>query len=175
MPPFGDPLPEGSIRLLRILPNTDEHSPIQCQLFGCTLLDSGSTHPYEALSYVWGSEDKPRSISVDNYDLPVGANLHAALSHLRDRCVERVMWIDAICINQGDPKEKARQVQFMAKIYAKANRVTVWLGEAAAGSGQALEGIRQAADKQSPGPPDNATATLALLQRPWFERIWVRE
>jgi hypothetical protein len=126
------------------------------------------------MSYVWGFKEKPRSISVDNYDLPVGANLHAALSHLRDHYVERIMWIDAICINQEDPKEKAHQVQFMAKIYAKANRVTVWLGEAAADSDQALEEIRQAADKLSKSS-DNETAILAILQRQWFQRIWVRE
>ncbi|KAK3949482.1 hypothetical protein QBC32DRAFT_266659 [Pseudoneurospora amorphoporcata] len=54
----------------------------------------------------------------------------------------------------------------MAKIYAKASRVIVWLGEEAAGSDQALEEIRIAAE-------DNKAGILALLQRPWFRRIWV--
>ncbi|KAK2470355.1 hypothetical protein H9L39_17972 [Fusarium oxysporum f. sp. albedinis] len=169
-----DPLPGHSIRLLRILPDANEHFPIQCQLFKCTLLDSESTHPYEALSYVWGSEDKPRSISIDNCDLAVGVNLHAALSHLRDSFIERIIWIDAICINQADSNEKGQQVQSMAKIYAKASRVIVWLGEAAASSDQALEEIRiVAATNPVINEMNHQQAILTLLERQWFQRIWV--
>ncbi|RYP07916.1 hypothetical protein DL765_008986 [Monosporascus sp. GIB2] len=158
-------LAEGSIRLLRLLPRQDEHSPIQCQLFDCPLLDSENTYPYEALSYVWGSEDKPY----------------------------------AICIDQGNPSEKGLQVQSMAKIYAKASRVIVWLGGTADDGDQALEKIRIAAAEQSTKSPINRVnpldtpsgpspypgtafgeelrqkAILTLLQRPWFQRIWVRE
>ncbi|KAI3317667.1 heterokaryon incompatibility protein-domain-containing protein [Xylariaceae sp. AK1471] len=170
------PLPEGSIRLLRLMPHQDWHFPIQCHIFDCPLSDVGSTHLYEALSYTWGTEDNLRSIRLNNCDLPVGANLHAALSHLRDRYIERVIWIDAICINQRDLNEKGRQVQSMAKIYANANRVVVWLGEAAANSDQALEDIRIAAAKRptkSSASETNQQAILTLLQRSWFQRIWV--
>jgi hypothetical protein len=141
-------LPEGSIRLLRLLPpeDEDEHAPIKCELFDCALADSESTRPYEALSYVWGSESMSQSISIDGCDLSVRENLYAALSHLRDRSIERIIWIDAICINQGDLKEKGQQVQSMAKIYSKASRVIVWLGGATPDSGQALKEIRIAAD-----------------------------
>ncbi|KAL3599811.1 hypothetical protein FPOAC2_04039 [Fusarium poae] len=135
---------------------------------------SESTHPYEALSYVWGSEGKPRSISIDNYDLAVGVNLHAALSHLRDRFIERIIWIDAICINQANSNEKGQQVQSMAKIYAKASRVIVWLGEAAASSDQALEEIRIAAvTNPAIHKTNHQQAILKLLERQWFQRIWV--
>ncbi|KAK3949481.1 hypothetical protein QBC32DRAFT_348995 [Pseudoneurospora amorphoporcata] len=48
----------------------------------CTALDSNVTRPYEALSYVWGSGDKPRSIFMNGYNLAVGENLYAALLHL---------------------------------------------------------------------------------------------
>ncbi|KPA35268.1 het-protein, partial [Fusarium langsethiae] len=165
-------LPEGSVRLLRLLPHQDGHAPIQCQLFDCALADSESTRPYEALSYVWGSESKPRSISIDYCDLPVGENLYAALSHLRDRSIERTIWIDAICINQRCLKEKGQQVQSMAKIYSKASRVIVWLGGVTPDSGQALEEIRIAAE-QSTKPSINESAILRLLEGPWFKRIWV--
>ena len=96
---------------------------------------------------MWGSEEDKQTIYIqsdDNRDcfsaapstgkyhrLLVTANLHGLLSEVRDRLLERVMWIDAICINQEDDNEKGRQVQSMAKIYAYANRVIVWLGEAA--------------------------------------------
>ncbi|KAK3340829.1 heterokaryon incompatibility protein-domain-containing protein, partial [Neurospora tetraspora] len=161
----------GHIRLLQLLPSKNEDAAIHCQLF-CTALDSKGTRPYEALSYVWGSEDKPCSIFIDGCNLAVGKNLYAALLHLRDHSIQRTIWIDAICINQGDNEEKGHQVQSMAKIYAKASRVIVWLGEEAAGSDQALEEIRIAAEL-STRRLDNKAGILPLLQRPWFQRIWV--
>ncbi|KAK3946509.1 heterokaryon incompatibility protein-domain-containing protein [Pseudoneurospora amorphoporcata] len=162
---------ETHIRLLQLLPSENEDAAIHCRLF-CTAVDSKGTRPYEALSYVWGSEDKPCSISINGCDLAVGENLHAALLHLRDHSIERTIWIDAICINQEDEEEKGHQVQSMAKIYAKASRVIVWLGEEAAGSDQALEEIRIAAEL-STRRLDNKAGILTLLQRPWFQRIWV--
>ncbi|KAK1775287.1 ankyrin repeat-containing domain protein [Copromyces sp. CBS 386.78] len=159
------------MRLLRLLPSENENAAIHCELF-CTALDSKGTRLYEALSYVWGSEDKPCSILINGYNLAVGENLHAALLHLRDHSIPRTIWIDAICINQEDEEEKGHQVQSMAKIYAKASRVIVWLGEEAAGSDQALEETRIAAEL-STRRLDNKAGILTLLQRPWFQRIWV--
>ncbi len=169
----------GSIRLLRLIPDQDETATIQCQLFNYRLQGSGKwTHLYEALSYVWGSSDKPQSISIDKLDMPITANLHAALLRLRDRCIERVLWVDAICINQVDLEERGHQIEFMAEIFSKANRVIVWLGESADNSDQALEEICVAAEKQSTNSANRERrlqAILALLQRTWFRRIWVRE
>jgi hypothetical protein len=168
----------GSIRLLRLMPHEDGKAPIQCQLFDYRLQESGKeTHLYEALSYVWGSDKKPLSISIDKRRLPVTANLHAALTHLRDHFLERIIWVDAICINQKDEIEKGEQVRAMAEIYCKANRVIVWLGEATADDDRTLKAIRIAADDETTKSSNNATsqqAILALLQRPWFQRIWVR-
>lgn len=133
---------------------------------------------YEALSYVWGDlKKKPHTISIGGYDLPVTANLYAGLLHLRDQLIERILWVDAICIDQDTPEERAEQVQLMANIYCKANRVIVWLGEAVANGDRALNTIRIAADKESTKSSDHQTnqqAILDLLQRPWFQRIWVR-
>jgi hypothetical protein len=134
-------------------------------------------HLYEALSYVWGDLDNPRSIYIGEHDLPVTKNLHAALSHLRNFSLERIIWVDAICIDQKNTKEKEQQIQAMAKIYSQANRVLVWLGETADNSDQALEEIRAAGGKAT-NSLNNKTiqsAVLALLQRDWFQRIWVRE
>ncbi|KAH7309925.1 hypothetical protein B0I35DRAFT_453508 [Stachybotrys elegans] len=63
----------------------------------------------------------------------------------------------------------------MAKIYAKASRVIVWLGEAAGDSAQALEVIRKAAEEQYTNSAiykPNQQSILTLLKRPWFQRIW---
>ncbi|CZR65636.1 uncharacterized protein PAC_15536 [Phialocephala subalpina] len=176
-PYYYNSLPEGSIRLLRLMPHPDEDALIQCQLLDFPLLESAKgTHPYEALSYVWGSPENSRPIRIEGYDLTVTANLHVALSRLRDRFVERLLWVDAICINQEDLEERKRQVQSMAKVYAKATRVVVWFGEATLDSDQALEQIRAAAEEQSTRSETSETAlqaVLTLLQRPWFQRIWV--
>jgi hypothetical protein len=168
------------IRLLRLLPHQSEDAPIQCQLFNYTLQDSGKrTHPYDALSYVWGDCVNPESISIGRHKLFVTQNLYRALSRLRHRSIERILWVDAVCINQSDIPEKEQQIRFMAKIYAQANRVIVWLGEGADNSDQALEEIRVAGGGKMPSnsssPERIHDAVLALLQRPWFRRIWVRE
>jgi hypothetical protein len=168
------------IRLLRLLPHESRNAPIQCQLFNYTLQDSGRrTHPYEALSYVWGDWVNPESISVDGYKLLVTQNLYKALSHLRHGSIERILWVDAVCINQSDIPEKEQQIRFMAKIYAQASCVVVWLGECADNSDQALEEIRVAGGGKKSSNPSGLKmihkAVFALLQRPWFRRIWVRE
>lgn len=171
-----------SIRLLRLMPNdieSPEKTEIQCELFEYTLHDLDKrTHLYEALSYTWGDPGDPCSISINKQKLDVTKNLHAALLHLRDRFLERILWVDAICINQKDKEEQGQQVQRMAKIYSKAARVLVWLGETtrAPDSDTALETIRIAAEDESTNSLNDKViqqAILALLGRAWFQRIWV--
>lgn len=171
------PLPAGNIRLIRLMPHRDKTLPIRCDLFDYPLqrLMESTHHLYDALSYVWGSGEKTHEISIRNCSLRVTANVHTALLRLRDRSFERIVWVDAICINQEDREERKQQVQSMAMIYSMASRVIVWLGEADAYSDDALVEIHKAADEQ---PINNSQehrgAILKLLQRPWFKRIWVR-
>ena len=40
-------------------------------------------------------------------------NLHAALLQLRDHGVERVIWADAVCINQDDERGKEGQIRLL--------------------------------------------------------------
>lgn len=84
---------------------------------------------YEALSYVWGDPRSVCSILVNEKAFPVTHNLFLALKHLRLPYNERKLWVDAICINQEDVEERSQQVQIMQKIYWRARRVIVWLGE----------------------------------------------
>jgi hypothetical protein len=166
-----------SIRLLRLLPHEDESADIQCELFEYSLqrLCQGN-HLYEALSYVWGNPDEKLPIFIGKQRFDVTVNLHAALSRLRNHSIERILWIDAIGIDQENQEEKEHQIQFMARIYNQANRVIVWLGETAEDSDLALEEIRVAGEKKSASLNETSQhALLALLQRPWFRRIWVRE
>jgi hypothetical protein len=171
----------GFIRLLRLLPENNDEGQIQCELVEYNLRGSSKvTHPYEALSYFWGDQDNRQYIVVDNQKLAVGQNLYGALSRLRDHDFTRILWIDAICIDQQNDKEKEAQIQMMALIYAQARCVLVWLGEAADGSDQVLEKIRLASLRVPEYPNDVGEKVIdeeipALLIRPWFKRMWVRE
>jgi hypothetical protein len=164
-----------TIRLLRLLPNENRLETLRCEIFEYSILESDvAVHPYEALSYVWGGENRPESVSIRNQDLAVTPNLYKALLRLRDPLIPRIIWIDAVCINQADDKEKERQIELMAAIYAKASRVLVWLGEARDGSDQALESIRIAGETSTkPGNAEWVQHVIPLLKRSWFHRIWV--
>ncbi|KAK6813559.1 hypothetical protein RU639_011303 [Aspergillus parasiticus] len=172
------PLPTGSnsIRVLLLLPSTDDTASINCQLINYFLPTTGDGYlPYEALSYVWGSESTPRCIFLDGTTLSITDNLYAALLHLRDHQLARILWVDAVCINQQDEQEKGYQIQLMPTIYSQASHVIVWLGRAADHSDRALDDIRLAAEESTApwGKEAYSTTILMLLQRPWFRRIWI--
>ncbi|KAH9207808.1 heterokaryon incompatibility protein-domain-containing protein, partial [Leptodontidium sp. 2 PMI_412] len=139
--PLYEPLPSPrSIRLLAILPGVDD--PIRCEL---SVVDLETAPPYEALSYVWGTPDPTLDILCNGKAIPVGPNLYSALRHLRGGYGTRIIWIDAICINQADSDERSKQVLFMNAIYRKAQHVTVWLGEHEGSALTAMNILRKAA------------------------------
>ncbi|KAH6639674.1 heterokaryon incompatibility protein-domain-containing protein [Boeremia exigua] len=178
-----------NIRLLQILPGTGS-TEIFCQVFQYTLRIEKAFGLYEALSYVWGDASDPQQIWVKNAEdehyctFMVTRNLYGALHRLRDADLPRTVWIDAVCINQDNLEERASQVQIMARIYAYAVSVTVWLGEEADDSSNVLSLLRRivaqdlkysynwravAESMLSPA----ADAIVALLGRSWFRRAWV--
>ena len=59
--------------------------------------------------------------------IAVTARVDSILRHMRRPHKEKRLWIDAICINQTDPVEKAIQVRHMGDIYRAARKVRVWL------------------------------------------------
>jgi hypothetical protein len=60
--------------------------------------------------------------------LSVTRNLPTALRYLRDPQKARVLWIDAICINQDDFHERRHEVGHMDIIFRNARQVIVWFG-----------------------------------------------
>ncbi|KAH7384351.1 heterokaryon incompatibility protein-domain-containing protein, partial [Phaeosphaeria sp. MPI-PUGE-AT-0046c] len=161
-----------NIRLLRLLPAVHDEADICIELLEYSL--QKPRHSYEALSYVWGPMKPARSVSIGDEHLSITPNLSAALLQLRDHTFPRIVWVDAICINQTDRSEKEVQIQSMARIYACAKRVVVYLGEAADNSNEALEAIRAAGMRpSSENSENNARSVDLLLQREWFQRIWV--
>jgi hypothetical protein len=166
-----------SIRLLRLMPHKDRNADIHCELFEYVLEVSNGSHLYESLSYVWGTPKEPLPVFIHGKRFEVNSNLHAALTQLRNHSLDRILWIDAICIDQENLIEKAHQIQFMATVYSQAYRVLVWLGETAVDSDLVFEEIQNETVNRSAAALDEKrlqAAGLALLQRPWFRRIWVR-
>ncbi|KAL2678600.1 hypothetical protein Neosp_009349 [[Neocosmospora] mangrovei] len=98
----------------------------------CTMQIIDLNHPpfaFEALSYVWGKAKSPEHLFCDDGHLEITVNLDKALRHLRLSSMSRRLWVDAICIDQTDLAERARQVQYMRLVYKRASRTIVWLGE----------------------------------------------
>lgn len=124
---------ETSIRLLRIYKGTSS-DPVEVTL-ELARLDDPSLE-YEALSYVWGSSVTLSYIihQTTQTPIPVTKNLYDALKGLRQVEQDRVIWADALCINQKDDEDKSAQVSKMNHIYARATRVVVWLGADEAGN-----------------------------------------
>jgi hypothetical protein len=111
------------IRLLEIRPG--RHQDQICCKLRLANLDQAQ---YDALSYTWGTGYRQHEIQVDGLSFYVGNNLYAALRHLRHLQETRVMWIDAICINQANIQERISQVKLMRRIYQQASTVVIWLG-----------------------------------------------
>ncbi|KAH8784400.1 heterokaryon incompatibility protein-domain-containing protein, partial [Hyaloscypha finlandica] len=116
------------IRLLYLEPKASGEI-INCALKHAKL---SNLPKYEALSYMWGPKDvrTEHSISIDNSNFCVRENLWLALQHLRLETEIRVLWIDAICINQHETQERNHQVSQMGIIFKQAAMVIVWLGDA---------------------------------------------
>lgn len=122
-------------RLLEILPGAED-TILQCRLHICSL--PANHNAYEALSYCWNADWYSHNwtkgpieypiIECNGFEMAIGLNLHLALCRLRRRDTSRVVWADAICINQDDAEERGQQVSLMGEIFRNAFGVLVWLG-----------------------------------------------
>ena len=107
------------------------------------VLTVDNTPKYEALSYAWGSAENPSSVDIGaNAVLSITQDLATALPYLRHETQARVFWIDAICVNQQDLKERSQQVERMRDIFSLADRVVVWLGPETHDSTSALSTLQ---------------------------------
>ncbi|KAF2439540.1 heterokaryon incompatibility, partial [Karstenula rhodostoma CBS 690.94] len=84
---------------------------------------------YKCLSYRWGSDERSHSILLNGRSLGVSQTLWDFLDTYRKRSDnDTYLWIDQICINQGDVREKGEQVSQMDSIYKQCEEVIIWLG-----------------------------------------------
>jgi hypothetical protein len=172
---------DDSIRVLVLHPSSNPTKPIICTVQHIRLFDP--TISYEALSYTWGdiTQKDPIYFHGGVKKLLVGRTCHDALQHLRQETSYRLLWIDAICIDQQNPTERTHQVRMMDKIYNRAAKVVVFLGEHTPGSRVLFKELAEA-DKLlavrnmciRPPPSQTVIGELEkLFSRPWFKRVWV--
>jgi hypothetical protein len=175
---------------------------------------------YEALSYAWGADENPSFVIVGDPEtehtsliasgskgeettITVTRNLDVALRYLRYPAEHRVIWIDALCIDQRSTDEKNRQVAVMGRVFERARPVVFWIGPEGNRSNEALniiehigrcvtvdwltEGLRPSgvctddekhwADLAEELPyRDGALDPVShLFERPYFNRVWIRQ
>ena len=90
--------------------------------------DLADREEYINLYHRVGGYYRPGIVVCDGIEITIGGELYMALKRLRFANSKRVLWVDAVCINQDDLEERKLHVQFMGQIYTKAKKVLVWLG-----------------------------------------------
>ncbi|KAK4494427.1 hypothetical protein PRZ48_014725 [Zasmidium cellare] len=154
-------------------------------------------HHYETVSYCWGDRTTPVTIQVDDKPLSVPATTAEIPRRFRHSAKPRVLWIDAVCIDQSNIEERSEQVTKMHQIYASATANLIWLGESDPETEQAIESINKVIHEieeetdgfktlpfsggpnfylhRNSGVKQNfdAKSFLELCSKPWFGRLWV--
>ncbi|KAF6808608.1 HET-domain-containing protein [Colletotrichum sojae] len=154
-----------AFRLARLL--NGDGPEMKCELFQAYLDERESVLPYEAVSYTWGPTDLCHSVDVNGKRLAITASLYVALQHLRYAERDRILWVDGICINQDNHKERGHQVQQMGHIYRHAERVIFWLGLATNETDKVMESL-QLLTKHS---MRQTTSSWRLRDRRWHH-MW---
>lgn len=132
-----------SLRILTLHPAGHPDEPLVVELQEI-LLDKPHTK-FDALSYVWG----PRSPAIDSNvfccgkKIAIGPNCDAALRRLRLIRQKRKLFVDAICLDQENDVEKAKQVKLMGDFYILARQVLIWLGEGSTEIARAFKYFRR--------------------------------
>lgn len=184
---YGPTLSVDEFRVAHVSASPHAGSPVHVTLETC--LDD--QHPeYETVSYLWGGEDGDSSscasIFIGEYwdVLLQTRNCSSMLQFMRPRRGERTVWIDALCINQRNFKERAAQVGKMRQIYKNCTRVVAYLGDDLVTKSSSFPHHRtldQLADEDTNKNifPDNhpkhgqSFGITELLKRRFFTRIWI--
>lgn len=186
---------ESEFRLLVLQPGSWGHELV-CDL-------KIASHPkdehFEALSYTWGTAGDLRPITVNHECIGITTNLEIALRYLRKPDEPRVLWVDALCIDQEDTGEKSSQVQRIGEIFSSANSILAWLGPPEPKSEEAMQAIEKIGIALLPihcadgglaycrglSPADlqknmglqlsamNWDAIWAICERPYWHRVWI--
>ena len=191
-PAYPHQLARTEFRLLCLPASLDRDAPLHLTLES----HSDERYPeYEAVSYTWGGENGDASLCCPVYVGPYwdillqSRNCSAMLQFLRpfESHGRRLVWVDALCINQDDDFERGVQVAKMGFIYRNSRRVVVYLGEDVVTIASGQHPLRRRLEDAIPPQTatfmgidnqdlvaGNAEINLGrLLQRRYFSRVWV--
>jgi Heterokaryon incompatibility protein (HET) len=185
------PLLDDETRMLVLLPGEND------EIIQCRLLPISTAAPkvsYEALSYYWEDTRPSKEIRIQCLKAQgrkrslkdfvrakrfVPANLYYALLHLRHSSYPINLWVDNLCINMNDSRERAHQVSKMGQIYWQANNVCIWLGESNDSNKLALDFIPRIlnlssldTELQDESNMSSWDALRDLMSCKWFSRRW---
>lgn len=171
-----DALPDSKhIRFIKLAPALRSTDPLHVTFLSAPYYKLAGQ--YEALSYTWGDPKLAFPVFLSNgCHVLVTKNLNRALRRVRLEYAERLLWVDGICINQSDAKEKAIQIPLMVNIFRGAEKVLAWLGD---GDQYNVEKVMQqlgynfqhrARALRKTIPQDHL---LELLHLSWFNRRWI--
>ncbi|ENH64963.1 Heterokaryon incompatibility protein 6, OR allele [Fusarium oxysporum f. sp. cubense race 1] len=188
------PLPSPShIRVLFIQPGVNEDTLVA----SFELLDLNAANiRFEAISYQWsecGGQKAPMRLVGEQ--MSMNAYLRSILLHLRREQHIRVVWADALCINQSDHAERLQQVSIMQKIYSQAFRVIGFVGKDYTHASMCFNAIKALTSawfevRKSFGQDDSTSSTpgniygrvmneasmgriVEVFQSGYWKRLWV--
>ena len=158
----------------------------QQDILSCTLLEANLDEnvEFEALSYVWGDLETTRKIFLNREPFNITTNLEMALRQLRSETEDRILWVDALCINQNNISERNSQVGRMDSVYKLASRIVLWLGPEQQRTEQAMSLILTAEEHhfehswflkstESENSLDVFYTVALLLASAYWERLWI--
>lgn len=135
------------IRLLTLQPGADPDD-IRATLSHAFLVELPFPH-YETVSYACGNPNRKRNIILDGDWTRVLENSELVLRRMRLPASERVLWIDAVCIDQHNLSERGHQVGIMSEIYAKTSNNSIWLGPDDGHTAQAIVSMNDVLDEMT--------------------------
>lgn len=157
----------------------------------------------ETISYSWGRDYCQELINIDGRPVPVSQTAANVLRRLRFENRTRVLWIDAICIDQLDGAAKSEQLAILSVIYRMSASNAIYLGEdfqdpavirravghvvndfRSKARGRSLQDVvmRKMADRghwltsrsgRELGDGIDTFALIDLFGSAWFSRLWV--
>ncbi|KAL2682857.1 hypothetical protein Neosp_007315 [[Neocosmospora] mangrovei] len=147
--------------------------------------NDGNFPDYEAVSYTWGGEDGDDTLRHpvyigDHWDILLQTrNCCAMLRYLRPSRGIRMVWVDAICINQEDMQERGDQIAKMGQLFTGCLQVFLWLGDDIVFKKPGvhpprlpLHELENLEELQLPSKTEPVNIR-SLFKRRYFSRVWI--
>ncbi len=163
---------EKEIRLLRVQ-KVKNKTTLSLETFDVDLAPG-----YSALSYTSGDSEMTQVVHLDGKTHLITHTLMRALRDvLQPSDKERYFWVDQICLDQRDLRERNHYVTRIKNVYANAVTVVAWIGSKDANVEPAIQYIDALLDlgagKQVKWYHDHRILAFChFMNRPWFSTRW---